>query len=115
MRTFGFPGIGDHRTLALATCHRWPQGEISHVVPVSTGYSLTRFLGNCQPSLINLNTCANSEKAISNVSFSPFSLFPLLKTYFFFAIKMLASMPLWMNSGAVRPAACIHSATSACV
>jgi hypothetical protein len=50
-------------------------------------------------------------------AFLPFYLFPgkLLPTYGFFASKMLASMPLWMNSGAARPAACIHSATSAWV
>jgi len=50
--------------------------------------------------------------------FSPFSLFPFspcFKTYRFFATRILASMPLWMNSGAAKPAACIHSATSAWV
>lgn len=42
---------------------------------------------------------------------SPFWL-AILFGYFFLAIKILASMPLFMNSGAVKPAACIHAATS---
>jgi hypothetical protein len=70
-------------------------------------------------SQILLADLTTSSKAISrdeiqqrHISLFAFSPGKLLPTYRFFASKMLASMRLSMNSGAVKPASCIQAATS---